>query len=123
MGRAIEIMEEIGTDTIAAHTARLSAILRDAALGMEGVNILTPLETGRSAGITTLTFDGYSPEDLRGLVARIYSEHNAMVKFQWLTAPMHLDKIGMRISVSAINNEDEVHGLVKAIKDGMSHRR
>ena len=123
MGRAIEIMEEIGTDTIAAHTARLSAILRDAALVMEGVNILTPLETGRSAGITTLTFDGYSPEDLRGLVARIYSEHNAMVKFQWLTAPMHLDKIGMRISVSAINNEDEVHGLVKAIKDGMSHRR
>lgn len=122
MGRAIEIIEEIGTDTIAAHIARLSAILREAVLAMDGVNILTPLEPGRSAGITTLTFDGYSPDDLRGLVEWIYSEHDAMVKFQWLTAPMQLDKIGMRISVSAINNADEVHGLVKAITDGMSHR-
>jgi selenocysteine lyase/cysteine desulfurase len=114
VGRAIEIIEEIGTDTIAAHIARLSAILREAVLAMDGVNILTPLGPGRSAGITTLTFDGYSLDDLRGLVERIYSEHNAMVKFQWLTAPMHLDKIGMRIAVSATNNEYEVHGLVQA---------
>ena len=123
MGRAIEIMDEIGTDTIAAHTGRLSAILREAASDMAGVNILTPTEPGRSAGITTLTFDGYSPDDLKALVARIHTEHNAMVKFQWLTAPKHDDRTGMRISVSAINNEEEVRGLVAALEEGTSSRR
>jgi cysteine desulfurase/selenocysteine lyase len=122
-GRAIEIMEEIGTDTIVVHTARLSAILREGASEIEGVNILTPMEPGRSAGITTLTFDGYGPDDLRELVGWTYSEHNATVKFQWLTAPLDLDKIGMRISVSAINSENEVRGLVEALREGTSRRR
>ena len=47
---------------------------------IDGVNILTPLEPGKSSGITTLTFDGYAPEDLQGLVGRIYSDHNTVVK-------------------------------------------
>ena len=119
-GRAVEIIDEIGVDTIAAHTGRLSAALREAAQDMDGVNILTPMEPGRSAGITTLTFDGYSPADLQALVARIYEKHNTMVKFQWLTAPMSVDKIGMRISVSAFNTEDEVMGLVEALREGTS---
>ena len=119
-GRAVEIIDEIGADTIAAHTGRLSAALREAAQDMDGVNILTPMEPGRSAGITTLTFDGYSPADLQALVARIYEKHNTMVKFQWLTAPMSVDKIGMRISVSAFNTEDEVMGLVEALREGTS---
>lgn len=123
MGRAIEIMSDIGTDTIAAHTGRLSAILRDAASEMKGVNNLTPTGPGRSAGITTLTFDGYSPDDVRELVAWLYTEHNAIVKSQWLTAPMQLDKIGMRISVSAINSEDEVRALVEALRQGTSRPR
>ena len=122
-GRAIEIMEEIGTDTIAAHTGRLSTILRGAAEGMDGVNVLTPTEPGRSAGLTTLTFDGYTPDDLRALVASIFEDHNATVKFQWLTAPKQNDSIGMRISVSAINNEKEVRGLVAALEEGTSSRR
>ena len=119
-GRAVEIIDEIGADTIAAHTGRLSAALREAAQDMDGVNILTPMEPGRSAGITTLTFDGYSPADLQALVARIYEKHNTMVKFQWLTAPMSVDKIGMRISVSAFNTEEEVMGLVEALREGTS---
>ena len=119
-GRAVEIIDEIGADTIAAHTGRLSAALREAAEDMDGVNILTPMEPGRSAGITTLTFDGYSPADLQALVARIYEKHNTIVKFQWLTAPMSVDKIGMRISVSAFNTEDEVMGLVEALREGTS---
>ena len=119
-GRAVEIIDEIGTDTIAAHTGKLSAALREAALDMDGVNILTPMEPGRSAGITTLTFDGYTPADLQALVARIYEKHNTMVKFQWLTAPMSVDKTGMRISVSAFNTEDEVMGLVEALREGTS---
>ena len=119
-GRAVEIIDEIGADTIAAHTGRLSAALREAAEDMDGVKILTPMEPGRSAGITTLTFDGYSPADLQALVARIYEKHNTIVKFQWLTAPMSVDKIGMRISVSAFNTEDEVMGLVEALREGTS---
>ena len=119
-GRAVEIIEEIGIDVIADYTNRLASILREGVAEIDGVNILTPLEPGKSTGITTLTFDGYAPEDLQGLVGRIYSEHNTVVKFQWLTAPMSLDKIGMRISTGAINSEEEVRGLIAAIKDGTS---
>ena len=121
-GRAVEIIDEIGTDTIAAYTGRLTSILREAAEEMDGVNILTPTEPGRSSGITTLTFDGYAPPDLQALVARIYEKHNTLVKFQWLTAPMSVDKIGMRISISAFNTEDEVMGLVDGIREGMSQK-
>ena len=119
-GRAVEINEEIGIDVIADYTNRLASILREGVAQIDGVNILTPLEPGKSSGITTLTFDGYAPEDLQGLVGRIYSEHNTVVKFQWVTAPMSLDKIGMRISTGAINSEEEVRGLIAAIKDGTS---
>ena len=119
-GRAIEIIDEIGIDVIADYTNRLASILKEGVADIDGVNILTPLEPGKSTGITTLTFDEYAPEDLQGLVGRIYSEHNTVVKFQWLTAPMSLDKIGMRISTGAINSEEEVRGLIAAIKEGTS---
>ena len=33
---------------------------------------------------------------------------------------MSVDKIGMRISVSAFNTEDEVMGLVEALREGTS---
>jgi len=107
-------------DVIADHSDRLSMILRNEVSNIAGVNILTPLDPGKSTGITTLTFDGYTPEALRGLVERIYTEHKTVVKFQWLTAPMSVDKIGIRISVGAINTEDEVRGLIKAIEEETS---
>ncbi len=116
LGRAVEIIDELGTDAIAARVAGLSRTLREEASRIGGVEVLTPTEPGRSAGITTLTFDGHSAEDLQRLVARVYERHNAVVKFQWLTAPLDLERTGMRISVAAFNDEEEVGRLIDALR-------
>ena len=117
LGKAVEIVEELGTDAIAARVAGLSRTLRDEASRIGGVDVLTPTTPGRSAGITTLTFDGYSAEDLQRLVARIYERHNALVKFQWLTAPMDPERTGMRISVACFNDEEEIGRLLDALRE------
>ena len=120
LGKAVEIVDELGTAAIASRVACLSRILRDEASRIGGVNVLTPTRPCRSAGITTLTFDGYTVEDLQALVSRIYEKYNALVKFQWLTAPLDVNRIGIRISIASFNNEDEVARLVDALKEGVA---
>ena len=119
LGRAVENLSAIGLDTIAAHAQRLTTLFREQVAGLPRVRILTPTEPGQSAGITTLTFDGYDATALRGLVAYIYEQHNTIVKFQWLTAPMDPGKLGMRVSIAGFNSEDEVRGLALALQQGV----
>ncbi len=120
LGKAVEIVDELGTAAIASRVACLSRILRYEASRIGGVNVLTPTRPCRSAGITTLTFDGYTIEDLQALVSRIYEKYNALVKFQWITAPLDVNRIGIRISIASFNNEDEVARLVDALKEGVA---
>ena len=117
LGKAVEIVEELGTDAIASRVAGLSRTLREEVSRIGGVDVLTPTEPGRSAGITTLTFDGHSAEGLQRLVSRVYERHNVLVKFQWLTAPLDLERTGMRISVACFNDEEEVGRLVDALRE------
>ena len=119
LGRAVENLAAIGLDTIAAHAQRLTTLFREQVAGLARVHLLTPTAPGQSAGITTLTFDGYDATALRGLVGYIYEQHRTIVKFQWLTAPMDPGKLGMRISIAGFNNEDEVRGLVTALQEGV----
>jgi selenocysteine lyase/cysteine desulfurase len=88
-------------------------------LGTPRVNILTPLEPGKSAGVTTLSFDGYTENDMHKLVRWLDTERNILVKAQWLTAPLRPDHIGMRISVAGFNTEEEVRHLASSIQDGV----
>jgi cysteine desulfurase/selenocysteine lyase len=120
LGKAVEIVDELGTAAIASRVACLSRILRDEASRIGGVNVLTPTRPCGSAGITTLTFDGYTVEDLQALVSRIYEKYNALVKLQWLTAPLDVNRIGIRISIASFNNEDEVARLIDALKEGVA---
>ncbi len=119
LGHAVENLSAIGLDTIAAHVQRLTKLLREQVAGLERVRILTPTAAGQSAGITTLTFDGYDETALRGLVDYIYEQHNTIVKFQWLTAPMDPNKLGMRVSIAGFNSEDEVRGLITTLQEGV----
>ena len=50
-------------------------------------------------------------------MARIYEKHNALVKFQWLTAPMDPERTGMRISVACFNDEEEIGRLLDALRE------
>ena len=119
IGEAVKTLMSAGLDTIRDHVAGLSKTLREEMQDTPGVNVLTPMEPDKSAGVTTLTFDGYAEEDLQGLVQWLNDERNILVKAQWLTAPLQLDKIGMRISVAGFNTEEEVQHLIDSIRDGI----
>ena len=117
LGHAVRIINEIGLDTIESHVSELTRMLREAVVEMPGVNVLTPMEPGASAGITTLSFDGMVDTDLQGLVGRLFENHGVHVKFQWLTAdPPYHDKVGMRISVAGFNTAEEVDRLVNGLR-------
>ena len=119
LGRAVEIMESIGLDAMQARIADLSRRLRHGVAQFDRARIITPLEPEKSAGITSVMFDGYTKTDMDGLVARLQERHQALVKAQWLTAPPDPVKIAMRISVAAFNNENEVDRLLEGIDEDL----
>ena len=120
LGHAVAMMSQLGMDRVEARVSHLSSILREEAANLSGVTVLTPMEPGRSAGITTLTFSGYTPERLRTLVAKLYDDYKNVVKFQWLTAPSRRDRIGMRISVAPFNPEEEIDHLLAALREELT---
>ena len=117
LGRAVEIMQSIGLDTIQARIADLSRRLRLGVAQIDRARIITPLEPQKSAGITSVMFDGYTKADMDGLVARLQERHQALVKAQWLTAPPDPVKVAMRISVAAFNDESEIDRLLEGIDE------
>ena len=117
LGRAVEIMQSIGLDTIQARIADLSRRLRRGVAQIDRARIITPLEPQKSAGITSVMFDGYTKADMDGLVARLQERHQALVKAQWLTAPPDPVKVAMRISVAAFNDESEIDRLLEGIDE------
>lgn len=119
LGRAVQVAESIGLDTIQARIAQLTQRLRQEVAKIDRVRIITPLEEGKSAGITSLMFDGFTKETMDNLVERLHTQQKAVVKAQWLTAPPDPVKVAMRISVAAFNTEDEVACLLEGIEEGL----
>ena len=117
LGRAVEILESIGLDNIQTRIADLTRRLRRGVEQIDRARIITPLEPEKSAGITSVMFDGYTKTDMDGLAARLQDRHQALVKSQWLTAPPDPVKIAMRISVAAFNDEGEVDRLLEGIDE------
>lgn len=115
LGRAVEIMESIGLDTMQLRIANLTHRLRRGLTQIDRARIITPLDMEKSAGITTVMFDQFTKTDMDGLVAQLQDRHRTVVKSQWLTAPVDPVKVGMRISVAAFNNETEVDRLLEGI--------
>ena len=118
LGRAVEIMESIGLDTMQLRIANLTHRLRSGLTQIDRARVITPLDMEKSAGITSVMFDQFAKTDMDGLVARLQERHRTVVKSQWLTAaPPDPAKVGMRISVAAFNNEDEVDRLLEGIDE------
>jgi selenocysteine lyase/cysteine desulfurase len=117
LGRAVEIVESIGLDTMQARIADLTRRLRRGVAQFDRARIITPLEPEKSAGITSVMFDGYTKADMDGLVAGLQERHQALVKAQWLTAPPDPVKVAMRISVAAFNDESEIDRLLEGIDE------
>ena len=117
LGRAVEIMESIGLDTMQERITQLSGRLRQGVGHIDRARIITPQEAGKSAGITSLMFDGFTKTDMDGLVDKMHERHQTVVKSQWLTAPPDPVKVGMRISVAAFNDESEVDRLLEGLDE------
>ncbi|MCY3901566.1 MAG: aminotransferase class V-fold PLP-dependent enzyme [Caldilineaceae bacterium] len=117
LGRAVEILQDIGLDVIQTRIADLTRRLRRGVEQIDRARLITPLEPEKSAGITSVMFDGYTKTDMDGLAAQLQDRHQALVKSQWLTAPPDPVKIAMRISVAAFNDEGEVDRLLEGIDE------
>jgi selenocysteine lyase/cysteine desulfurase len=119
LGKAVEIAETIGLATIRAKAAELTHALRDGVRQIDRVRIITPLEEGKYAGITSLMFDGFTKTDMDALVESLYEDRKVVVKAQWLTAPPDPARVAMRISIAAFNTLDEVARLLEGLEDGL----
>ncbi len=119
LGRAVEIAEDIGLETIQTIVAALTRTLRNEVAKIDRVRIITPLKEGQSAGITSLIFDGFTKKEMDTLVERLHARQKLVVKAQWLTAPPDPVKVAMRISVAAYNTQAEVARLVEGIEEGL----
>ncbi|MEM7125315.1 MAG: aminotransferase class V-fold PLP-dependent enzyme [Chloroflexota bacterium] len=119
LGKAAEIADSIGLDTIQSTAAGLTKTLRDGVATMDRARIITSLEEGKYAGITSLMFDGFTKTEMDALVGRLYEEQKVVVKAQWLTAPPDPVKVAMRISVAAYNTQDEVDRLLTGLEEGL----
>ena len=108
MNRTLEIINALGIDRIEAHTRRLAEMVFEEVGEWPGVKIVTPTASGRASGLLALTFDGYDEPKLQELVVKL-RKAQIVVKFQPILT-------GMRISLAAFNNADEVHHLLETMK-------
>jgi len=122
LGAAIDIALAIGLQTIENHSLRLSYRLRQALLQLPEIRILTPLEPGRSAGITSFMIRGYTRADLERLTEKLWKQERIVVKAQWLTAPPRTELVAARVSVAGFNTEDEIDRLVAGLGKHMRSR-
>ena len=117
LGRAVEIMQDIGLDNMQARITELTTRLRRGIAHIDRARIITPTLPGTSAGITSVKFEGFTKTDMDGLVEKMQQRHQTVVKSQWLTAPPDPVKVAMRISVGAFNDESEVDRLLEGLDE------
>ena len=117
LGRAVEIMQSIGLENMQARITELTSRLRRGIAHIDRARIITPTLPGKSAGITSVKFEGFTKTDMDGLVERMQQRHQTVVKSQWLTAPPDPVKVAMRISVAAFNDESEVDRLLEGLDE------
>jgi L-cysteine/cystine lyase len=119
LGTAVENAETIGLEAIQHQASELTRVFRDGVSGMDRVRIITPLEDGKSAGITSLMLDGFTKADMNVLVQGLLENQRAVVKAQWLTVPPDPVKVAMRVSVAAYNTREEVARLLEGLDEGL----
>lgn len=117
LGASVDIMASIGLSAIEARAAQLSKRFRDGLLEIPGVKILTPLEPGTSAGITSFMIQGYDRARMEYLSTNLWDKQRVVVKAQWLTAPPRAELVAVRVSIAGFNSEDEVDRLVEGLRE------
>jgi cysteine desulfurase / selenocysteine lyase len=114
LARAIEYIESLDRDAIAAHEAELTSYGIDRLSQMKGVR-LVPAGQHRF-GILSMHVEGIHPHDL----AQILDEHGVAVRAGHHCAQPLLEKLGLdattRASLGVYNDESDIDALVAAIE-------
>jgi cysteine desulfurase / selenocysteine lyase len=110
---AIDYVEGIGVEAIAAHEMALTAQARDALRRLNSVTVFGPEE---SAGIVSFALDGVHPHDLGTIldeegVAIRAGHHCAQPLMDWLGVPATA-----RASFGIYSDEDDIGALLRGIE-------
>ncbi len=109
---AIDFVDGIGMDTIAAHETALVATARDALRGLNSVRLLGPDD---AAGIVSFMVEGVHPHD----VGTILDESGVAVRAGHHCAQPLMDALGLpatvRASFGVYNDEGDIDALLRGL--------
>ena len=109
VGVALAQIETVGVGTVATHCRQVAQRLRDGLRQFRPVQVLGPDDPVRITGLVGFTVHGWTADDCRALVERLYRQHRILIKFQ----PEHT---GLRVSIAAFNTADEADTLLAALR-------
>ncbi len=118
---AVEYVRQRGVETLHAEEQQLTSRLLDGLAKIRGVVLYGPPDVSRRVGVVSLRLNGYSPQELAGLLE---SAFRVQVRAGLHCAPrMHgamgtLDQGGtVRFSVSALNTSEQIDDAVDAMQE------
>lgn len=115
LGAAIDFINEIGLDNIAAHEQKLVAYAMNEMSQIDGLTIFGPKDATKRSGLITFNLDEVHPHDVatvldsEGIAVRA-GHHCAQPLMKWLK-----QSATARASFYVYNTEEEVDKLVKGL--------
>ncbi len=104
---AIRFHQELGSDAVERRVVSLSGKLKEALSEIPGVTVTSPRDPAMSCGLTSFQIAGLEPEQA---VAKLWNEHNIVIR-------QVRELAAVRASTHVFNTEEEIDGLVEAVRD------
>ena len=111
MLEAIRFVQDIGLKEIEERDLDLATAFKSALQEIPGVTVLTPMERGRSCGLVSFNVAGIEP---KAAVERLWVDHHIVCR------PVSFPSC-IRVSLHFFNTEEEVEGLVSAVRGLAQH--
>lgn len=121
LGAAIDFLEEIGLDNIAAHEHKLAGYAMDQLETIDGLQIFGPRDPVKRCGVVTFNLDDVHPHDvatvldMSGIAVRA-GHHCAQPLMKWLQVTATA-----RASFYMYNDEEDVDRLVAGLRSAKEY--
>ena len=121
LGAAIDFLEEIGLDNIAAHEHALAAYAMDQMETIDGLTIYGPRDANKRCGLVTFNLDDVHPHDvatvldMNGIAVRA-GHHCAQPLMKWLNVTATA-----RASFYMYNDEADIDALVAGLRSAKEY--
>lgn len=121
LGAAIDFLEEIGLDNIAAHEHKLAGYAMDQLETIDGLQIFGPRDPMKRCGLVTFNLDDVHPHDvatvldMSGIAVRA-GHHCAQPLMKWLQVTATA-----RASFYMYNDEEDVDRLVAGLRSAKEY--